>query len=182
MTGFSDNVIGVVGWKDSGKTSLVERLVTYFTARGVTVSTVKHAHHDFDVDQPGRDSFRHRGAGAHEVLVSSTGRFALMRELRGAPEPDLAALLDRLSPVALVLVEGFKREAHPKIEVWRAAHGEGQGLIARSDPTVVAVAADVASLDVPGLDVPCPLLALDDTAAIAAFIAARVGIELRPGD
>ena len=106
---------GVTGWKNAGKTGLMERLITEMTGRGLTVSTVKHAHHSFDVDQPGRDSYRHRMAGAGEVLLVSDARIALMQELRGAPEPPLADLLERLSPVDLVLIEGYKRDRHPKI-------------------------------------------------------------------
>jgi len=140
-------VFGVIGWKNSGKTTLVERLVAEITARGLTVSTIKHAHHSVDVDQPGRDSFRHREAGAHEVILASPRRMALMRELRGAPEPGLADLLARLTPVDLVLVEGFKRETHAKIEAHRRA--TGKALIASGDKTVLAVASDAAP-DWPG--------------------------------
>lgn len=161
-------LFGITGWKNSGKTGLVERLVTRFTADGLRVSTIKHAHHAFDVDTPGRDSYRHRVAGAHEVLVSSRDRLALMRELRGAPEPALEDLLGQLSPVDLVLVEGFKREPHPKIECHRAA--TGQSLIARDDPTILAIASDSAP------DAPVPVLNLDDTAAIAAFIRQHHGL------
>lgn len=138
-------VIGVAGWKNSGKTTLVERLVTEIGSRGVTVSTIKHAHHAFDVDQEGTDSYRHRTAGAREVLLSSSRRYALMHELRGADEPGLEELLGRLSPVDLVLVEGFKNEAHVKIEAHRMeSFGEtgGKGLLAMSDPSVRAVATD----------------------------------------
>ena len=114
-------VYGVTGWKNSGKTTLVERLVAEITGRGLAVSTLKHAHHAFDVDRPGKDSYRHRAAGARQVLVASSRRWALMSELRGAPEPPLAELLARLDPVDLVLVEGWKRDRHPKIEARRAA-------------------------------------------------------------
>lgn len=114
-------VFGITGWKNAGKTTLVERLVTNITGRGLRVSTVKHAHHDFDIDQPGRDSHRHRMAGAEQVLVASARRWALMTELRGAPEPPLDALLAALAPVDLVLVEGFKRDPLPRIEIRRAA-------------------------------------------------------------
>ncbi|MEY8829442.1 molybdopterin-guanine dinucleotide biosynthesis protein B [Sedimentitalea sp. XS_ASV28] len=161
-------VYGVVGWKNTGKTGLVERLVHEITGRGMTVSTLKHAHHTFDVDQPGRDSHRHRVAGAQEVLLSSGKRWALMHELRDAPEPGMQALLARLSPVDLVLVEGYKREGHAKIETHRAE--VGQELIARDDPSVRAVASDTAiTLDRPVFD-------LDDTAGIADFILAEVGL------
>lgn len=159
---------GVTGWKNSGKTGLVERLVTDITARGLAVSTIKHAHHSFDVDQKGRDSFRHREAGAHQVLLASRNRTALMTELRGAQEPDLDMLLQQLSPVDLVLIEGYKRDRHPKIEAHRAA--TGQPLIAPDDPTIRAVASDVRP------DVARPVFHLDDTAAIADFILREVGL------
>lgn len=159
---------GVAGWKNAGKTGLMERLVAEITRRGFTVSTVKHAHHSFDVDHPGKDSFRHREAGAAEVLLASRNRVALMQELRNAPEPPLSELLARLRPVDLVLVEGYKRDAHPKVEAHRAA--TGNPLIAPEDPTIRAVASDVPlSLDRPFFD-------LNDTAAIADFILAEVGL------
>lgn len=155
---------GVVGWKNSGKTGLMERLVAEFTARGRTVSTLKHAHHAFDVDQPGKDSFRHREAGAREVLLSSGRRWALMHELGKADEPPLEALLSKLSPVDLVLIEGFKSAAHPKIEAHRPE--TRQELIAPGDPTIRAVASTVEP-ETGGV----PLLPLDDTDVIADFIA-----------
>jgi molybdopterin-guanine dinucleotide biosynthesis protein MobB len=161
------NVFGVVGWKDAGKTGLVERLVAEIAGRGLTVSTVKHAHHAVDVDRPGTDSHRHRAAGASEVMLASPRRFALMHELRGAAEPTLDALLARLAPVDLALVEGYKRDRHPKVEVYRAA--AGHALIAPGDPTVRAVASDVA------LDIDRPVFALGDTGAIADFIISEVG-------
>ena len=129
-------VFGVIGWKNSGKTSLMERLVTDITARGLTVSTVKHVHHDVDLDQPGKDTFRHRAAGAVEVVLASANRFALMHEHRGL-EPALAEILSRLAPVDLVLVEGYKRDAHPKIEVFRRE--TGHALIQPTDPTTRAI-------------------------------------------
>ena len=159
---------GIVGWKNAGKTGLMERLVTEITGRGFTVSTVKHAHHTFDVDHPGKDSFRHRAAGASEVLLASRNRIALMQELRGAEEPDLATLLARLSPVDLVLVEGYKRDSHPKVEAHRAE--TGNPLIAPDDPTIRAVASDVP------LDLDRPVFDLNDTTAIADFILAEVGL------
>ena len=133
-------VIGIAGWSGAGKTTLLTRVIPLLTARGLRVSTIKHAHHAFDVDQPGKDSHTHRMAGATEVLISSANRFALMHELRGAPEMTLHALLDKLSPVDLVLVEGFKREAHPKLEVYRAA--VGKPLLHPDDPNIVAIASD----------------------------------------
>ncbi|KEJ96689.1 molybdopterin guanine dinucleotide biosynthesis accessory protein MobB [Pseudosulfitobacter pseudonitzschiae] len=161
-------IFGVVGWKNAGKTGLMERLVTEITGRGFTVSTVKHAHHSFDVDHPGKDSHRHRVAGASEVLLASRNRFALMHEMRGADELPLSELLKKLSPVDLVLVEGYKRDAHPKVEAHRAE--TGNPLIAPDDPTVRAVASDSA------VDVGVPVFDLDDTVAIADFILAQVGL------
>ncbi len=162
-------VWGVVGWKNSGKTGLMERLVAEFVRRGITVSTVKHAHHAFDIDHPGKDSHRHREAGASEVLLGSGVRWALMAELRGADEPDLDALLGKLSPVDLVLVEGFKSAAHSKIEAHRAA--TGAPLFAPQTTTVRAIASDNGAVfgALPGFD-------LDDTGAIADFIAAELGL------
>ncbi|RMF41795.1 MAG: molybdopterin-guanine dinucleotide biosynthesis protein B [Alphaproteobacteria bacterium] len=166
-------VFGIAGWKNSGKTGLTERLVTEITARGYTVSTVKHAHHTVDIDQPGRDSYRHRRAGAREVLLVSSRRWALMHELRDAPEPDLADLLARLSPVDLVLIEGYKHGPHPKIEAHRAE--TGKPLMAPEDPAIRAIASDI---DLP--DAPVPVLALDDTATIADFVLRAVGLEPAP--
>ena len=157
---------GVTGWKNCGKTGLMERLVTEFTERGLTVSTIKHAHHSTDVDQPGTDSHRHRMAGASEVVLASTHRIAIMQELRGAEEPPLPELLARLSPVDLVLVEGYKREPHPKIEAHRAV--ADQPLIAPQDPNIRALASDVP------LDIDRPVFDLDDTTAIADFITAEL--------
>jgi len=142
------NIFGIVGFKNAGKTGLMERLVTEITQRGITVSTLKHAHHAFDVDQPGKDSYRHRQAGAQQTLLASGARWALMTELRGADEPPLSALLEQLAPVDLVLIEGYKRDAHPKIEAFRQE--TGNLLIARDDPTIRAVASDTA-LDLSGL-------------------------------
>ncbi|MEM9129113.1 MAG: molybdopterin-guanine dinucleotide biosynthesis protein B [Pseudomonadota bacterium] len=133
-------IYGIVGWKNTGKTTLLERLVTEITGRGITVSTIKHAHHSFDVDHPGKDSYRHRAAGATEVLLTSANRFALMHELRGAPEPSLDELLSKLSPVNLVLIEGFKTGTHPKIEAHRAE--TGKSLIAEEDASIRAIASD----------------------------------------
>jgi molybdopterin-guanine dinucleotide biosynthesis adapter protein len=160
-------IYGVIGWKNAGKTSLMERLVAEITARGHSVSTVKHVHHDVDLDQPGKDSFRHRAAGAREVVLASAHRFALMHEHRG-PEPDLNAILARMAAVDLILVEGYKRDAHAKIEVFRRE--AGHDLIQPNDPLVRAVASDLA------LDLPVPLLDLNNTAEIADFILAEVGL------
>jgi molybdopterin-guanine dinucleotide biosynthesis protein MobB len=156
-------IVGITGWKDSGKTTLTERLVARMTAQGVTVSTVKGAHHATEVDQPGRDSHRHRTAGARQVILASPGRWALMSELRGAAPPALDALLAHLDPVDLVLVEGFKSAPHPKIEAHRPE--TGRPLIAPGDPTIRAVACKT---PLPGLAV--PRFDLDDIDAIAGFI------------
>lgn len=160
-------VYGVIGWKNSGKTGLMERLVAEITGRGFTVSTVKHVHHDVDLDIPGKDTFRHRKAGATETVLASAHRFALMREHRG-PEPELPAILSRLAPVDLVLVEGYKRDAHPKVEVWRAE--TGHPLIQPGDPLVRAVATDAE------LALPVPVLDLNDTAQVADFILREAGL------
>jgi len=161
-------IYGVVGWKNAGKTGLMERLVTEITGRGISVSTVKHAHHSFDVDHAGKDSHRHRIAGAREVLLASRNRIALMHELRAEDEPTLSELLTRLSAVDLVLVEGYKRDSHPKIEAHRAV--TGNALIAPDDPTIRAVASDVPVLS------DRPVFDLDDTRAIADFILSEVGL------
>ena len=164
-------IFGVTGWKNAGKTGLMERLVTEITQRGLTVSTLKHAHHSFDVDHPGKDSHRHRIAGANQVLLASRSRWALMTELRDAPEPPLSELLARLDPVDLILVEGYKRDSHPKVEAFRAA--TGNPLIASDDPTIRAIATDTA------LDIDRPQFHLDDTAAVADFIVGQAGLPLR---
>lgn len=161
-------IYGVTGWKNAGKTGLMERLVTEITGRGFTVSTVKHAHHTFDVDHPGKDSHRHRVAGATEVLLASRNRFALMHELRDEDEPTLDALLAKLMPVDLVLVEGYKRDRHPKVEAFRAE--TGNALIAPGDPTIRAVASDTP------MDLDRPVFDLNDTTTIADFILSEVGL------
>ncbi|MDQ0453881.1 molybdopterin-guanine dinucleotide biosynthesis protein B [Rhizobium paknamense] len=158
------HVFGITGWKNSGKTGLTERLVQEFTARGRTVSTVKHAHHDVDIDRPGADSHRHRQAGAREVALVSDQRFAIMHELRGAPEPPLTAILARLSPCDLVLVEGYKREPIPKIEA-RRLEAKRLTPLAPDDPLILAIAADHAVEETP-----LPVFDLNDTAGIADFI------------
>ena len=167
-------VFGLAGWSGSGKTTLLTRLLAALHGRGVTVSTLKHAHHNFDVDQPGKDSWHHRQAGAREVMVASSRRWALMHELRGAPEPTMEELLRRMSPVDLVLVEGYKRGRHPKLEVFRAALGKPP--LAPEDEAIVAIASDA---PVPGATVPC--LALDDVASIASFIMTHCRIEVTEG-
>jgi molybdopterin-guanine dinucleotide biosynthesis adapter protein len=153
-------VIGLAGWSGAGKTTLLVKLIPEFRRRGLTVSTIKHAHHAFEIDQPGKDSFEHRQAGAGEVLIASSGRWALVHELRGDPEPPLAALLRRLSPADLVIVEGFKAQRHPKIEVYRAANK--RPFLFRDAANVRAIAADVA---IPAA--PVPVVHLDDVPAIA---------------
>lgn len=160
-------VYGVIGWKNSGKTSLMERLVSEITGRGFSVSTIKHVHHAVDLDRPGKDTFRHRAAGAREVVLASADRLAILVEHRGM-EPELPTVLTRLAPVDLVLVEGYKRDAHPKVEVWRAE--TGQPLIQPGDPLVRAVATDAA------LNLPVPVLDLNDTAAVADFLLRETGL------
>ncbi|MBP9048297.1 MAG: molybdopterin-guanine dinucleotide biosynthesis protein B [Tabrizicola sp.] len=160
-------VYGVIGWKNSGKTNLMERLVAEISGRGFSVSTVKHVHHAVDLDHPGKDTFRHRQAGAREVVLASADRLAIMVEHRG-PEPELPAVLARLAPVDLVLVEGYKRDAHPKVEVWREE--TGHPLIQPGDPLVRAVATDAV------LRLPVPVLDLNDTGAVADFILREVGL------
>ncbi len=156
-------VFGLAGWSGSGKTTLLIRLLPALIARGLSVSTVKHAHHAFDVDQPGKDSWRHREAGASEVMVASANRWALMHEHRGAAEPPLSALLQQMSRVDLVLVEGFKGETHAKLEVHRTVLGKP--LLCTDDPTIVAIASDA-----PLAGLAIPRFALDDVRGIAAFI------------
>ncbi len=155
-------LIGLAGWSGAGKTTLLTRLIPHFSAQGLRVSVIKHAHHQFDVDVPGKDSWRHREAGAAEVLVSSEKRWALMHELRGAGEPRLTLLLDKLSPVDLVVVEGFKREPHRKIEVHRAANGKP--LLFPDDPGIVGIATDVP------VETRLPTVHLDDIPMVAAVL------------
>ncbi len=163
-------VFGIAGWKNSGKTGLAVRLVTEFTRRGYKISTIKHAHHDFDIDKVGADSFRHRQAGAHEVTIVSGTRFAIMHELRGDPEPSLQDVLDRIAPCDLVLIEGYKREPVPKIEA-RRLESKSREPLAPTDPHIVAIAADHV-VEGPSL----PVFDLDDTVAIADFIANVVSL------
>jgi molybdopterin-guanine dinucleotide biosynthesis protein B len=159
-------IIGLAGWSGAGKTTLIAKLIPGILARGLKVSTLKHAHHGFDVDRPGKDSYEHRMAGATEVLVASQKRFALMHELRDEREPRLPELLAKLSPVDLVVIEGYKREPHPKLEVFRAS--VGKPLIHPDDPYVVAIASDV-----PLPQARVPRVPLDDTAAIIDILLAR---------
>ena len=157
-------IFGFAGWSGSGKTTLIEKLIPRFAGAGLRVSLIKHAHHTFDVDQPGKDSYRHRHAGASEVLVTSSRRWVLMHELRGAHEPSFEEQIGRLSPCDLVLVEGFKHAPIPKLEVWRA--GPGEALLHPNDPHIVAVASDAK------VETRLPLLDLNDDAAVARFVLA----------
>ena len=154
-------LIGLSGWSGAGKTTLLTRLIPCLAGRGIAVSTIKHAHHSFDVDVPGKDSWEHRRAGARQVLVSSAQRWALMTELRGAPEPGLPALLRQLAPVDLVIVEGFKFDPHPKIEVHRGANGKPWRH--PEDPAIRAIASDV----LPPAGCALPWAHLDDVERIA---------------
>ncbi len=159
-------VIGISGWSGNGKTTLLERLIPALIDRGYTVSTLKHAHHHFDIDRPGKDSYRHREAGATEVLISSSNRWALMHENRDGQEADMESLIARMEPVDILLVEGFKKESFPKIEVWRE-ESDAPPLHLKDD-TVVAVATDSRSLetDLPTLD-------LNSEQEVANFIVSR---------
>jgi molybdopterin-guanine dinucleotide biosynthesis adapter protein len=159
-------LLGFVGWSGAGKTTLIVKLIPELKSRGLSVSTIKHAHHNFDLDRPGKDSYEHRAAGAEEVLVASANRVVLMRELRGAPEPSLADLLRLLRPVDLVLVEGFKRDPHPKIEIFRAANGKPP--MYPNDPHIVALISDAAAPSPP-----LPSAAIDDIGAAADLVLAH---------
>ena len=170
----SPKIFGIAGWKNSGKTGLAVRLVTELARRGYRVSTVKHAHHDFDIDKVGADSFRHREAGAHEVTIVSGTRYAIMHELRGAPEPSFSEILARLAPCDLVLIEGYKREPIPKIEARRLEAANREPL-APTDPHIVAIASDH-----PVEDQGLHLFDLNDTTAIADFIEATTGLSKQP--
>jgi len=155
-------VFGIAGYSGSGKTTLIEKLIPQLTARGLKVSVIKHAHHGFDIDRPGKDSYRQREAGASEVLLACNARWALMHEIRDAAEPTLQQLLARLSPCDLVLIEGFKQEPVPKLEVFRAANGKPPLFPERAD--IVAIASD------DDVDSALPQLPIDDAAAIARFV------------
>lgn len=159
-------IIGLAGWSGSGKTTLITKLIPRLIARGVLVSTLKHAHHGFDLDQPGKDSFFHRAAGATEVIISSAKRWAILHELREEPEWNLRSLVAKMSPVDLVLVEGFKRDAFPKLEIHRAANNKP--LIHPEDPHIVAIASDIA---LPQAKV--PVIDLNDIETIAELLLAR---------
>ena len=162
------NIFGVVGWKNSGKTTLMEKLVREIKLRNLTVSTIKHVHSSFDIDKKGKDSHRHRSAGAFEVLVSSKDRFALISQWKKNEKHSLEVMLKKLVPVDLVLVEGYKNELHPKLEVYREC--SHQPPIARNDNTILAIASDFE----PSIEL--PILDLNDTTIIADFILAELGI------
>ena len=168
-------LFGIAGWSGSGKTELITSLIPLLNKGGYSVSTIKHAHHTFDVDTPGKDSHRHRAAGASEVLVTSKKRWALMHETRNSPEMELKELVNRLTPVDLVLVEGFKREALDKLEVFRVE--TGKGLLQPDDPHIVAVASNI---PITGLSV--PFFNLDAIAEIASFIVTHCKINIQSSD
>ena len=164
-------ILGITGWKNSGKTTLTEKLVAALVAHGYRIATIKHAHHAFDIDHEGRDSFRHRAAGASEVAVVSSKRWALIHELENEAEPPLDEVLARLSPCDLVIIEGYKREGHDKIEVRRSGARETT-LIAASDPSIIAVATDM-----PDRETQLPMFALDDISAVTRFVMERYPLE-----
>jgi len=165
-------VFGIAGYSGSGKTTLLEKLIPQFTARGLRVSVIKHAHHGFDIDRPGKDSYRHREAGASEVLLSCNERWALMHERRDESDVTLDELLARLAPCDLVLIEGFKQEPIPKLEVYRPENGKPPLFPERSDIVAVATDAEIATS--------LPRLALDDVAAIAGFVMTTLQLQERP--
>lgn len=164
-----DRVFGFAGYSGSGKTTLIEQLIPRILAEGYRVSLIKHAHHDFEIDYPGKDTYRHRQAGCQEVVISSDKRWALIAELRGAPQLSLEEILARLSPCDLVLVEGFKFDPIPKLEIHRPSLGKP--LIYPNDPYIVALACDVP------LESPLPVYDLRDSAALAALVLASVGLD-----
>jgi len=174
MTGLAPFVVGIAGWKNSGKTTLVEKLVRALVARGYRVSTVKHSHHAIAFDAPGSDSARHRSAGAQDAAIVSPAGWALVHELRDEPEPPLDEIIDRLAPVDIVLVEGFKSEPIFKIEVRRRDQGPGEPL-APGDPLVIAVAADHA-VEIEGV----PVIDPDDVEGLVALLLAKSGIPAKP--
>lgn len=161
-------IFGFAGWSGSGKTTLIERLIPALAGRGLKVSLIKHAHHSFDVDQPGKDSYRHRHAGCAEVLISSSTRWALMHELRDAPEPTLDELVAHVSPCDLLLVEGFKRSPIPKLEVYRRENGKPR--LHLDDEHIVAIATDQR------FDTDLPQFGLDDSEGVAGFIVRHCGL------
>ena len=168
--GFMMKIFGIAGWSGSGKTSLMVRLLPELIGMGLRVSTMKHAHHAFDVDQPGKDSYNHREAGASEVMITSANRWALMHENRGADEPSINELVQHMTPVDLLLIEGFKWSPHPKLEVFRRA--TGKPLLALEDAHVVAVASDE-----PVPEVSIPVLNLNRADVIARFLVTHCGMQ-----
>jgi molybdopterin-guanine dinucleotide biosynthesis protein B len=166
----SMKIFGLAGWSGSGKTTLMVKLIPELVSRGISVSTMKHAHHEFDIDQPGKDSHEHRQAGASEVMISASKRWALMHELRGDEEPSVEDLIGQMSPVDLLLVEGFKWHAHPKMEIHRPS--VGKPLLQTDDTEIVAVASDEA---LTGL--PVPVFNLDDISGIADFIVDKCSLK-----
>jgi molybdopterin-guanine dinucleotide biosynthesis adapter protein len=167
-------VFGFAGWSGSGKTTLIEQVIPRLVAKGLAVSLVKHAHHRFDVDQPGKDSWRHRQAGCSEVLITSGTRWALMHELRGGPELTMDEALDRLSRCDLALVEGYKASALPKLEIWRAELGKP--LLHPEDPHIVGLATDDPGRVPAAAAARLPVLLLADYDAIATFVVARAAV------
>ena len=162
-------VFGLAGWSGSGKTTLIKRLIPVLTDRGISVSTIKHAHHSFDIDEPGKDSFEHRLAGAEEVLISSENRWAIIHENKGFMEPELSDLLSKLSPVNLVLVEGFKNLKFQKLEIYREANKKP--LLQKNDTNICAVVSDI------GLtNIEVPVFGLDDIKTISEFIMQNTGL------
>jgi len=161
-------IFGIAGYSGSGKTTLIEKLIPLFTGDGLRVSLIKHAHHSFDIDHPGKDSYRHRHAGCSEVLVTSNLRWALMHELRGAREPTLEEMIKLIAPCDLLLIEGYKREPLDKLEVYRSTLGEP--LLFPQDPRIIAIAGDQR------VDAELPQFSIDDVSAIAAFIRRQVGL------
>lgn len=170
-------IFGLAGWSGSGKTTLMVGLLPALVRHGLRVSTMKHAHHEFDIDKPGKDSYEHRRAGATEVMISSSKRFALMHELRGAAEPSVEELVKQMAPVDLLMIEGFKEHAHDKLEVYRPS--VGKPMLCREDRRVVAIATDVPASDLPVPDLPVPRLDLNDVEGIARFILAHCGFVQR---
>ena len=175
MTPYKPTIFGVVGWSGSGKTTLILELLPDLIERGFKVSTMKHTHHSFDIDKPGKDSFRHREAGAHEVLITGSSRWALLHENRHEAEPDIEALLSKMTPVDLVLIEGFKSHSHKKIEVFRSSIGKS--LLATSDPSIVAVVSDM-----PIDPLPTPVLDLNNVTAVGDFIIDFCGLNRKHQD
>lgn len=155
-------IFGFAGWSGSGKTTLVKAVIPALTARGLQVSTIKHTHHNFDIDKPGKDSYEHRAAGAHEVVITGSSRWALLHENRGEPEPDIDFLLDRMADVDLVLIEGFKSYPHPKLEVYRPE--VGKPILSTDDTSIVAIASNIK------IDTQIPQLPIDDIEAISDFV------------